>query len=88
VFNKITIPIFFTLPWRFFREFSRVVGSSSGTGIETYKKFVIQGMIAGFMSYWTYFKLGWDYIWFPLIGNIHFGCFISDYNIYIFYCSS
>ncbi|NMB69686.1 hypothetical protein GYA27_00580 [candidate division WWE3 bacterium] len=83
-FNKVTIPLFITLPWRFFREFSRVVGSSAGTGIETYKKFVIQGMIAGFMAYWTYFKLGWDYIWFPLVGNIHFS-YLYPVIIFLFF---
>ncbi len=81
IFSKLKIPALLTLPWKLFKEFSRVVGSSSGTGIETYKKFVIQGLIAGFMSYWTFFKLGWDYIWFPLVGNVHFGIF---YPLFIF----
>jgi len=60
-------------PWLFFKEISRIVGSGGGTGIETYKKFLIQGFMAGFVSYWTYFKLGWDFIWFPLLGNVHIG---------------
>lgn len=83
-YNKLSLPNIFTLPWRIFKEFSRVVGSSSGTGIETYKKFIIQGLIAGFMSYWTYFKLGWDYIWFPLIGNVEFG-FLYPLIIFLFF---
>lgn len=67
--------------WRSFKEISRVVGSSDDSGIQTYQKFIIQGLIAGFVSYWTYFKLGWDYIWFPLIGNVHIG---FGYPIFIF----
>lgn len=59
--------------WAGFKELSRIVGSSSGRGIQTYQKFIIQWGIAGFVSYWTYFKLGWDYIWFPLLGDIHIG---------------
>lgn len=68
-------------PWYAFKEFSRVVGSSGDSGLETYHKFIIQGIMAGFMAYWVYFKLGWDYIWFPLIGNVHIGFL---YPIFVF----
>ncbi|HAZ29876.1 TPA: hypothetical protein DCY43_04025 [candidate division WWE3 bacterium] len=63
----------FQVPWRVFTEFWRVVGSNADAGIKTHQKFLIQACIAGFVSYWTYFKLGWDYIWFPLIGDVHIG---------------
>ncbi len=68
--------------WSVFKEASRIVGSSDDSGIQTYKKFIFQGLIAGFISYWTYFKLGWDYIWFPLLGNVHIG---FAYPIVIFF---
>jgi len=68
-------------PWFIFTEFWRVVGSKTDAGIKTHQKFLIQSVIAGFVSYWVYFKLGWDYIWFPLIGNIHIGI---GYPIFIF----
>jgi len=68
--------------WSIFKEASRLVGSSDDSGIQTYKKFIIQGLIAGFISYWTYFKLGWDYIWFPLLGNVHIG---FGYPVVIFF---
>jgi phospho-N-acetylmuramoyl-pentapeptide-transferase len=64
VLNKIFSP---------FIEFWRIVGSSESNGIQTYQKFIVQGLIGGFASYWTYFKLGWNYIWFPWIGNVHVG---------------
>jgi len=70
-----------SVPWNVFKEFSRIVGSKSGSGLKTYQKFIIQGLLAGFISYWTYIKLGWDYIWFPLIGNVHVGFF---YPIFVF----
>jgi len=69
-------------PWAKFVEFWRIVGSSGDSGIQTYQKFLIQAFIGGFVSYWTYFKLGWDYLWFPLIGNIHIGI---SYPIFIFF---
>lgn len=65
-----------------FIEFWRIVGSSGDSGIQTYQKFLIQALIGGFVSYWTYFKLGWDYLWFPLLGNVHIGFL---YPIFIFF---
>ncbi len=68
-------------PWRSFKEFWRIVGSSDSSGMQTYIKFLIQSLIGGFVAYWVYFKLGWDYIWFPLIGEVHIGIF---YPIFVF----
>ncbi len=69
-------------PYNLFKEFWRVVGSKADVGLQTHHKFLIQGAIGAFVSYWTYFKLGWDYIWFPLLGDIHIGIF---YPIFIFF---
>jgi len=68
-------------PWEFFKEFWRVVGSSKESGIQTYQKFIFQAFMGGFVAFWIYVKLGWDYIWFPLIGNVHIGIL---YPIFIF----
>jgi phospho-N-acetylmuramoyl-pentapeptide-transferase len=68
--------------WSGFKEFWRVVGSSTDVGLQTYQKFLIQGFIGGFVALWAYFKLGWDYIWFPLLGNVHIGWL---YPIVIFF---
>jgi len=73
---------FFSKIWDSFKEFSRIVGSSDEGSIKTYHKFIFQGVIAGFVSYWAYFKLGWDYIWFPLVGDVHIGI---GYPIVIFF---
>lgn len=62
-------------PCKWFTEFWRVVGSATDVGLETYQKFLIQSVIGGFVAFWAYFKLGWDFIWFPLIGNVHIGLF-------------
>ncbi len=72
----------FEKPWAWFKELARIVGSKDDSGFQTYQKFLIQGLIGGFVSYWAYFKLGWDYIWFPLVGNIHIGWL---YPIVIFF---
>ncbi len=72
---------FIYIPWEKFKEYSHAVGSADGTGLETYQKFLFQGFLAGFMSYWTYFKLGWDYLWFPFLGNVHIGVL---YPIFVF----
>lgn len=68
--------------WSIFKEFWRVIGSSEGFGLQTYQKFMIQSLIGSFVAYWTYFKLGWDFIWFPLVGDVHVGFL---YPIFIFF---
>lgn len=69
--------------WSYFTEFWRIVGSDTpkGKGPQTYQKFLFQAGIGGFVAYWTYFKLGWDYLWLPLIGNVKIGFF---YPIFVF----
>lgn len=59
--------------WLTFKEFGRVVGSRTDVGLQTHHKLLIEGGIGAFVAFWTYFKLGWDYIWLPLIGDIHIG---------------
>ena len=72
---------FNTKLWTVFKDFWKVVGSDTKGGLSTHNKFFIQAAIAGFVSYWTYFKLGWDYIWFPLIGDVHIGFL---YPVFVF----
>jgi len=71
--KHLSIPQLISRFWQKFKEVSRFVGSSEKNGMQTYQKFIFQGLIGGFISYWAYFKLGWDYIWFPLLGDIHIG---------------
>jgi phospho-N-acetylmuramoyl-pentapeptide-transferase len=69
------------LLWAWFKEFGRVVGSKTDFGLQTHQKIIIEIAIGGFVAIWTYFKLGWDYIWLPLIGDVHIGIL---YPIFIF----
>lgn len=77
---------FLLKPWYAFKDFSETVGSTSDSGLATYQKFIIQGLLAGFVAYWTYFKLGWDYIWMPLLGNIHIGFLYPIFVFLLFIC--
>lgn len=77
-----TIRNIFSRFFRFLENIAYVLGSEDKTGLRTYQKFMIQGAIGGFVSYWSYYKLGWDYIWLPLIGNANIG-FV--YPIIIFF---
>lgn len=63
----------FGKPAKLFVEFWRILGSRTDRGLQSYQKFLIQGAIASFVSYWTYVKLGWSYIWLPMLGNIEVG---------------
>jgi phospho-N-acetylmuramoyl-pentapeptide-transferase len=69
-------------PAYLFAEFWRILGSKTDRGLKSYQKFIIQAGIASFVSYWTYFKLGWDYIWFPFVGDVSIG---FGYPILIFF---
>lgn len=72
----------FAPAWNLFKETSRVFGSSTDSkGIQSYKKLLIQFSIAGFVTYWAYVKLGWDYLWLPLIGDVQIGFL---YPIFVF----
>ena len=75
----------FAKPAQLFIEFWRILGSKEEKGLQSYQKFLIQASIASFVSYWTYFKLGWDYIWFPLVGNITVGVFYPVIVFLIFF---
>lgn len=71
-------------PWQNFKEFWRIVGSSKESGIQTYQKFLFQVLTGGFVAYWVYFKLGWDYIWMPLLGIVHIGIFYPVFVLILF----
>lgn len=79
---KSSVTVLLSGPWNMFKEFWRVIGSSERFGLQTYQKFMMQSLIGAFVAYWTYFKLGWDYIWFPFMGDIHIGVL---YPIFIFF---
>jgi len=67
------------------RKFVSIFGSKTEKGEQdSFQKLLIQGSIGGFVAYWTYFKLGWDYIWLPLIGNIHIGLMYPIFIILLF----
>lgn len=70
--------------WQAFTEFWRIVGSRTERGPQTYQKFLFQAAIGGFVAYWTYFKLGWDYIWLPLVGNVHVGFLYPFFIFFLF----
>ncbi len=73
VFIKKVLNFIFGKPAYLFVEFWRILGSKTETGLQSHQKFLIQAGIASFVSYWTYFKLGWDYIWFPFLGEVQIG---------------
>ena len=60
-------------PFNWFINFWDTVGSNDEIGLKTYQKILIQAVVGSFVAFWSYFKLGWDYIWLPLVGDIHIG---------------
>lgn len=76
----------FGKPAYLFVEFWRIIGSKTDNkGLQSYQKFLIQAAIASFVSYWTYFKLGWDYIWFPFINEVQVGILYPFIIFFLFF---
>lgn len=73
LFLKNILALAFRTPLGFLKNIAHTFGSTPGTGVDSAQKILVQVLLAGFVSYWTFFKLGWDFFWFPLIGNVHFG---------------
>ncbi len=67
-----------------FKEFFSVLGSRADKGLQSYQKFLFHLGIGGFVAYWTYFKLGWHTIWFPLLGDVNLGLFYPIFIILLF----
>lgn len=67
-----------------FKQFWEVLGSRTEKGLQSYQKFLFHLAMGVFVAYWTYFKLGWDYIWFPLVGNVSLGIFYPLFIIFLF----
>lgn len=60
-------------PWCSFKEIFRALGSRDDVGLKSYQKFLLQASIGAFLALWFYYKLGWNTIWLPLLGNINIG---------------
>ncbi len=80
--------LFFIKPfvwvWDHFKSALRIIGSSPGRGFSSHQKMLIQFFLAGFVAYWTYIKLGWDFLWLPLIGNVEIGIFYPFFIFFLF----
>ncbi len=68
----------------FFKELFSTLGSRTDRGLQSYQKFLFHLTIGGFVAYWTYFKLGWTTIWFPLVGDVNLGFFYPLFIVFLF----
>lgn len=62
-----------SFPWRVFKEIFRALGSKDDIGLKSYQKFLFQAAIGTFLALWFYFKLDWNTVWLPLLGDINIG---------------
>jgi len=74
----------FGKPFAFIKEFFSVLGSRPERGLQSYQKFLFHLAIGIFVAYWTYFKLGWHTIWFPLVGDVNLGLFYPIFIVLLF----
>ncbi len=90
VWDKLTRPLVCFLDKLFgpiYRPLADVfsaLGSRVDVGLNNSQKMLFHLAIGGFVAYWTYFKLGWQYIWFPLVGDVNLGVFYPIFIILFF----
>ena len=72
------------LPWRLFKETFRALGSNDEVGLKSYQKILFQLAIGTFLAFWFYYKLGWETVWLPLLGNVNIGIWYPVLVISIF----
>ncbi|MBU6501130.1 MAG: phospho-N-acetylmuramoyl-pentapeptide-transferase [Patescibacteria group bacterium] len=67
---------------------TRGIGGASGGGLKIRQKSIIYIIIAAIGAWWFYFKLGWDVINVPLIGNFQIGAWYIPIFIFIIFASA
>ena len=64
------------IPWNLFREFVRIIGSNgtnSGVILKSHYKFTLHLLIGALIAFWSYYKLGWESMNIPFVGELHMG---------------
>lgn len=75
---------FISSPWRIFKEVFRALGSKDDIGLKSYQKFLFQAAIGTFLALWFYFKLDWNTVWLPLLGDVNIGFLYPVFIVLIF----
>ena len=71
-----------TLPLTAYRNIWYALGSYPGKGIQAGEKILVQIAAGGMVAWWLYFKLGWDTIWVPWLGDMHLGILMPIFIIF------
>lgn len=67
---------------------ARGVGGAPAGGLKIRQKSVIYLIVAAIGAWWFYFKLGWDVINVPLVGNFQIGAWYIPIFIFIIFASA
>jgi phospho-N-acetylmuramoyl-pentapeptide-transferase len=70
-----------TLPWSIYKNFFFMLGSNPGKGVQAHEKILVQLVIGLIMSWWVFFKLGFDTIYLPFGISIYMGIFMIPFVI-------
>jgi len=64
------------------------IGGASGGGLKIRHKLLLYALLAGVGAWWFYFRLGWDVLYVPFIGNITIGAWYIPLFIFIIVASA
>ncbi len=64
------------------------IGGASGGGLKIRHKLLLYALLAGIGAWWFYFRLGWDVLYVPFVGNIVIGAWYIPIFIFIIVASA
>jgi len=64
------------------------IGGASGGGLKIRHKLLLYALLAGIGAWWFYFRLGWDVLYVPFIGNITIGAWYIPLFVFIIVASA
>jgi len=64
------------------------LGGASGGGLKIRQKAIVYLLIAGIGAWWFYFRLGWNVLFVPFVGNITIGWWYIPIFLFIIFASA
>ena len=70
-----------TLPWTVYKNIWYSLGSNPGTGLQAGERILVQIAAGCMVAWWIYYRLGWNSIWIPWIGDFQLGAFMPVFIV-------
>lgn len=64
------------------------LGGASGGGLKIRHKFILYAIVAALGAWWFYFRLNWDVLYVPFLGNVQIGAWYVPFFMFIIFASA